>query len=229
MMMQPLYDAAGISRQAFSQWLTPSDKQIQQTAPELVLKLARLVRKDYLPGSGLREVYAFIRKRTELSEQLTGWGKHTFEQLGLANGLGITKPRFRPKTTIRGSFVFPNLIEGMVITDIDLIWVSDICYIFNAKGQLVGYATSLIDLYSRRLLGLRFSKTMRAIHTSVSVLKQALKSRGNKKFLYTIFHSDGGKQYIFKLFLSMLSIANIRSSMAENCYENPMLNLLMTP
>jgi len=113
-----------------------------------------------------------------------------------------------------------NLIEGMVITDINLIWVSDICYIFGDNGKLVGYATSLIDLYSRMLLGLHFSTTMRAIDTSVAVLKQALKTRPKSSIINTIFHSDGGKQYIYKPFLNMLG-PNIQSSMAENCYENP--------
>lgn len=219
--MEQLYEAAGLTRQAFNQWLTPTDKQLERTPARLVLELAGYVRKNYLPGSGAREVYAFIRKRKELSPKLIGWGKHAFEDLCLASGLRIVATRFRPKTTIRGDYIFPNLIEGMVITDTNLIWVSDICYIFDNSGKLIGYATSLIDLYSRMLLGLNFSKTMRAIDTSVAVLKQAFKSRPKSSLTETIFHSDGGKQYIFKPFLKSLKKANIKSSMAENCYENP--------
>lgn len=219
--MEQLYDSAGLTRQAFHRWLIPTDKQISRTPAKLVLELARYVRKNYLPGSGSREVYAFIRKRKELSPQLIGWGKHAFENLCLSSGLRIVSTRFRPKTTIRGHYIFPNLIEGMVITDINFIWVSDICYIFDNNGKLVGYATSLIDLYSRMLLGLNFSKTMTAIDTSVAVLKQAFKSRDKSRLTNTIFHSDGGKQYIYKPFLKLLGSANIKSSMAENCYENP--------
>lgn len=219
--MEQLYKAAGLTRQAFKQWQIPTHRQIERTPTKLALELARSVRKDYLPGSSAREVYAFIRKDKELNGRLIGWGKHAFEELCLANGLRIVSTRFRPKTTIRGDYIFPNLIEGMIITDINLIWVSDICYIFDNKGKLIGYATSLIDLYSRLLLGLSFSKTMRAIDTSVAVLKQAFKSRPKSSLVNTIFHSDGGKQYIYKPFLNLLATANIESSMAENCYENP--------
>jgi len=41
------------------------------------------------------------------------------------------------------------------------------------------------------LLGLKFSKTMRAIDTSVAVLKQAFKMRSKSLLGNTIFHSDG--------------------------------------
>ncbi len=191
-MMEQLYEVAGLSRQTFHQWLMPTAKQIERTPAKLALELAYYVRKTYLPGSSAREVYAFIRNRQELSLKLIGWGKHTFENLCLASGLRIVSTRFRPKTTIRGDYIFPNLIEGMGITDINLIWVSDICYIFDNSGKLVGYATSLIDLYSRMLLGLNFSKTMRAIDTSVAVLKQAFKIRLKSSVRQTIFHSDGG-------------------------------------
>lgn len=221
--MERLYEAAGLSRQALHKWLAPTAKQTERTPAKLALELANHVRKNYLPGSSPREVYAFIRKRKDLGfgTRLVGWGKHAFENLCLANGLRIVPARFRPKTTIRGDYVFPNLIEGMAIRDINLIWVSDICYIFGGNGKLIGYATSLIDVYSRMLLGLSFSKTMRAVDTSVAVLEQAFKCRGKASLATTVFHSDGGKQYIYKPFLKMLGTANIRSSMAGNCYENP--------
>ena len=45
--------------------------------------------------------------------------------------------------------------------------------------------------------------------------------RKNKEFPDLIFHSDGGKQYIEKTFLSMLRKTKIESSMADNCYEYP--------
>ena len=89
--MEQLYEAAGVSRQNFHQWLTPTNKQIERTPARLVLELATFVRKNYLPGSSAREVYAFIRNREDLqlSAKLVGWGKHAFENLCLDNGLRI--------------------------------------------------------------------------------------------------------------------------------------------
>lgn len=221
MNMENLFYAAGISRQAFHQWMRPSVKQMERTPDDMVLDLAHTIRKNFLPGSGAREVYHFIRKHEKFSSKLNGWGKHAFENLCLNNEMRVIKSRFIPKTTIRGAYVFPNKIEGLKIDDINLIWISDIAYIFNTEGHLIGYSTSMIDLYSRLLLGLNFSQNMTAKETSVAVLNQAFYYRKKRKFSNLIFHSDGGKQYIEKNFLKKLSNGKIESSMADNCYENP--------
>ena len=61
---------------------------------------------------------------------------------------------------------------------------------------------------------------MHAAVTSQEVIKQALKVRNIARFDNLIFHSDGGKQYIEKIFLKAIRSRNIQSSMADNCYEN---------
>ncbi len=219
--MEALYKAAGISRQAFHNWLRPSTLELIRTPEKLVVEMAKNVRRQFLPGSSAREVYFYIRrKHKDYNSMLLGWGKHAFEALCLSNGLRIETKRFVPKTTIRGDYVFSNLIEGLQIKDINHIWVSHICYVYGSNGQLVGYATSLIDLYSRFLLGLSFSISMHAAVTSQEVIKQAFKTRNISRFDDLIFHSDGGKQYIEKVFLEALRSRNIQSSMADNCYEN---------
>jgi hypothetical protein len=218
--MEQLYFAAKTFRQAFHQWMQPTQSQVLKTPEAMVIELARYVRKHFLPGSGVREVYFFIRKKPELSNKLIGWGKQKFEKLCLGNGLRVVRLQFKPKTTIRGDYIFPNLIAGWKIKNINKIWVTDICYIYGNQGFLVGYATALIDVYSRFLLGLHFSETMRAIDTSIPVLKQALKIRKGTNLIDTVIHSDGGKQYIESYFLKLRDKHKMRSSMAENCYEN---------
>jgi putative transposase len=219
--METLYEVAGISRQAFHNWLRPSTLELIRTPEKRVVEMAKDIRKRFLPGSSAREVYFYIRKKhKDYNSMLLGWGKHSFEALCLLNGLRIVTKRFIPKTTIRGNYVFANLIEGLQIDDINRIWVSDICYVYGSNGQLVGYATSLIDLYSRLLLGLSFSISMHAPVTSQEVIKQALEVRNITHFENLIFHSDGGKQYIENSFLDALRSRNIQSSMADNCYEN---------
>lgn len=185
------------------------------------MEMAKQVREKFLPGSSAREIYFYIRKKHELyNSLLLGWGKHSFEAICLANGLRVVTKRFVPKTTIHGDFTFPNRIEGLEINNINQIWASDICYLFGSNGILVGYATSLIDLYSRRLLGLSFSKSMHAEVTSKDVLRQAFEVRKMEEFSNLFFHSDGGRQYIETAFLAALRKKNIQSSMAKSCYEN---------
>jgi len=220
--METFYKLANISRQAFNSWMQVSDYELLKTKPQDVISMARHVRKHFLPGSGVRQIYRFIRhKHPDFNSQLIGWGKHNFEHLSLNSGLRIQHKRFIPVTTQRGAFIFPNLIEGSIINDINLIWVSDISYIFGDHGRIIGYSTTLIDVYSRRLLGLSFSPTMHAVVTSQAVLFQAFKQRTEPAYPKLIFHSDGGRQYIEGNFLSMLNSKKISSSMARSCYENP--------
>ena len=64
---------------------------------------------------------------------------------------------------------------------------------------------------------------MHASVTSQEIIKQAFEVRNidkNYRFEQLIFHSDGGKQYIEKVFLKNIRHHNIQSSMAENCYQN---------
>lgn len=220
--MEDLYDASRTTRQSFYEWRHTLDCHPLRTAPEKVLEMARLVREKFLPGASARVLYQYIRKHLPNEDKcLKGWGKHAFEALCLKNGMQVVFRRFIPKTTQRGEFVFANLIEGIEICEVDRIWFSDISYVFGSNGKLLGYATSLLDAYSRMLLGLAFSKTMHAAVTSSAVLEQALKARKKRTFEQLIFHSDAGSQYIEKDFRLTLNNHNIKSSMAKNCYENP--------
>lgn len=216
-----IFDIAGLTRQAHSAWLNKPTSTKIQTDSKLVIDLAKLIRKNHLPGAGVRHLYKFIRSNKQFDSQLVGWSKHRFEQLCFDNGFRVIASKYVPKTTVHGTYTFDNLIEGKTIFDINRIWVSDISYIFGSQGSLIGYATSLIDLYSRFLLGLIFSKSMKAKQTVMPLLKQAFKLRSNHSYPNLYFHSDGGKQYIFSDFIKNLKTKKIQSSMARNCYENP--------
>lgn len=220
--MQSLYSAAQTTRQSFHEWKQPSLVQQERVPDKLILQYAQKVQAMYLPGAGARVIYSYIQKHLrEYSLSIKGVGKHRFEAICLQNGMRIEYRRFIPKTTVRGDFVFPNLIYGKQLDDINQVWVSDMSYIYGTNGILLGYATSLIDIYSRRLLGLTFSQSMSTKETVQVVLKQALEERKQEKYPDLIFHSDGGKQYIERTFLRTLKDYGILSSMAENCYENP--------
>jgi len=218
--MEDLYLSAGISRQAYSKWVNlPESKPI--SGDKQVVNLAKSVRKKYLPGSGVRSVYKYIRAIPELDSQLVGLGKHKFEQICHHHGLRIKAKQYIPKTTVHGGFKFLNKIESLIIHDINKIFVSDICYIFGAEGARIGFATAIIDIYSRYLLGLVFSKTMKSSDTVIPALKQTFAKRKIEEFDDTFFHSDPGRQYIQSGFIEMLRGKNIDSSMSRSCYENP--------
>ena len=220
--MEDIYWAAGLSRQSVHRYERLKAKPDERISASEVVQIAQKVRREHLPGAGARAIYGYITdKLPTQKEQLKGWGKHRFEKICLEKGLRIDVQRFVPKTTQRGDFVFDNLIAGTQINDINRIWVSDISYIYGSPGGLLGYMTSLLDVYSRRLLGLTFSQTMHAAVTSQEVLNQAFDVRAKARLENLIFHSDAGKQYIKKDFLESLRTHQIKSSMAKNCFENP--------
>ena len=218
--MKDLYLSAGITRQAYSKWVNRSNTKLVSCDKDVV-KLAKSIRKKHLPGSGARPVYKYIRANPEYDRQLVGLGKHKFEKVCHQNGLRIKAKRYIPKTTIHGLFKFSNLIEGSIIYDVNKIFVSDICYLFGAEGARIGFATAIIDIYSRYLLGLVFSKTMKSSDTVIPALKQTFLERKIKKFDDTFFQSDPGRQYIHSEFIDLLRAKNINSSMSRSCYENP--------
>jgi transposase InsO family protein len=217
MTMEHLYRVSQVSRQSFHAWLRPSARRAAPVA--VVLAAARQVRQEELPGVGARKLYRHLAQHEVHQQALQGWGKHRFEQLCLQNGLRLVPIRPKIKTTQRGDHVFPNLVSGLEINGIDRVWVSDMAYVFCGTG-LVGYTTTVEDLYSRFLLALVVSQTLQAEQTIVPAIQQAIQYRNLTSPSNLIFHSDAGKQYIQKRFLEILRAHEIRSSMAENALEN---------
>lgn len=219
MTMQALFMQSGVSRQAFHKALYPSEYALNITPAEQVLQVVRLIRKDDLPGTGARYLFRYMQENVKYASVLTGWGKHRFEQLCLGDGLRLVKPKNFIRTTKPGNVRFPNLIEGLTINNIDQVWASDISYVFY-KREFLGYTTTVLDIYSRYLLALIFSTTMRAVDTVIPALQMAMQVRGKNKFPGLIFHSDRGSQYGADKFLEIVNGAEMSSSMAKNALEN---------
>lgn len=217
--METLFDIAGISRQAFYQGLLPSAHALSVTPASALVERIQYIRQKHLPGQGARKIRQFMLERLEHAPLLQGWGKHRFEALCMTNGLRILPRRNFLKTTQPGHVIFPNLIQGMQINNINQVWVSDISYVFYRK-TLLGYLTTVQDIYSRLLLALIVSRTMRAVDTVIPALHLALQFRQMDQLPGLIFHSDQGAQYGAKKFLDLLRSCHIQSSMAANALEN---------
>lgn len=76
------------------------------------------------------------------------------------------------------------------------VWVSDITYIWTYEG--FAYLTSIMDLYSRKIVSWVLSRTLEATHV-VEAVEKAKESRDLDKPL--VFHSDRGVQYVSECFL----------------------------
>lgn len=96
-------------------------------------------------------------------------------------------------------------------------WVADITYIATAEGWL--YVAAVMDLYSRRIVGLSMNERMTTALVQ-NALQQALIHRKPQPGL--IHHSDKGCQYTSHEFQEMLQANQIIISMSGtgNCYDN---------
>lgn len=74
----------------------------------------------------------------------------------------------------------------------DVTWAGDITYIPTGEGWL--YLSTVIDLYSRRVIGWGLADHLRTELASVA-LKMAVATRGGTVAEGVVFHSDKGCQY----------------------------------
>jgi putative transposase len=96
-------------------------------------------------------------------------------------------------------------------------WVGDITYIQTSDGWL--YLATVIDLYSRRIVGWQMSSRITA-KLVTDALKAAYQTRGRP--VGVLFHSDRGSQYCSDMFRQFLKDNNIIQSMSRkgNCWDN---------
>jgi putative transposase len=92
----------------------------------------------------------------------------------------------------------------------DEVWAGDITYLRTAEGWM--YLATVMDLYTRRIVGLHIEKRMTTDLISKAIIKAA-NLRQPKQGL--VFHSDRGSQYTSQRFGKLLKGYGIRASMGD--------------
>jgi transposase InsO family protein len=99
------------------------------------------------------------------------------------------------------------------------LWVSDFTYVSTWQGWL--YVAFVIDVFARRIVGWRVSRTM---HTDfvLDALEQALYARQLEPGGSLIHHSDRGSQYVSIRYTERLAAAGIEPSVGSkgDSYDN---------
>lgn len=93
------------------------------------------------------------------------------------------------------------------------LWVSDFTYVSTWQGWL--YVAFVIDVFARRIVGWRVSRTMTTdfVHDA---LEQALYARQPDEAESLIHHSDRGSHYLSIRYTERLAEAGIDSSVGTN-------------
>ena len=206
--MKDMYKIAGISKQAI--WKHCKRQEEAALITSEVVDMIKDVRINH-KRMGCRKIYYTSTEPLPI-------GRDIFEQIGFSNGFKLKLKRNKMKTTWSQRVeVYPNLIEGAKINGINQIWQSDIFYL--RVEEIDYYGVSIEDVYSRKLLALHLSKSLRA-EENVRALRKALKARQGDDLTGCIFHSDRGSQYISQAHKQLLHDEEMDISMCKMPQEN---------
>ena len=99
------------------------------------------------------------------------------------------------------------------------LWVSDFTYVSTWQGWL--YVAFVIDVFARRIVGWRVSRSMRTDFV-LDALEQALYARQPELSDALIHHSDRGSQYVSIRYTERLGEAGIEPSVGSrgDSYDN---------
>lgn len=207
--MSDLLTALGISKQSFHQML--QRRLYRHDEQEQLIPLINEVRKNH-PRMSARDIYLKLKPNF--------MGRDQFEKFCMDSGYRLRKLRnYRVTTNSLGVTRFPNLIQGLEVTGVNQVFVSDITY-FDI-GSETYYLTLIMDLYNREIVGWSASDNLRTESTTIPALHRMIRERGRVNLKGAIFHSDGGGQYYCKDFKSITKDLDMINSMTEEkVYEN---------
>jgi putative transposase len=167
-----------------------------------------------------KKSYGSRRMSEELKRRGFDVGRYQARSLMRESNLVAEVPRPRHKYPVDSteSTIAPNLLNREFEVDRpNTVWVGDITYIRTQVGWL--YLAVVMDLYSRRIVGWRFSTSPDTALTT-GALRMAIVSRQPLNEL--LFHTDQGCQYTSSDFQKFCKDAKIEQSMSRrgNCWDN---------
>ena len=114
----------------------------------------------------------------------------------------------------------PDLVKRNFTADRpDALWVTDLTYVPTRSGM--AYVCFIVDAFSRRIVGWRVASNMRTAMV-LDALEMARRSRGGKRFVGLVTHSDAGSQFTSVRFTERLEEIGARPSIGTvaDSYDN---------
>ena len=206
-------DILSVSRSSYYDWLrsAPSPRTLENQ------RLARLIKEIFMEN---RCSYGTRRIRKILFNRGILISRRRIRNLMRKQGLKCkTKRKFKVTTDSKHQLaISPNLLNrDFFSASPDKKYVGDITYIWTDEGWL--YLATVIDLYSRRVVGWSMDKTMKSPLVN-DALRMALWKRKPRQGL--LWHTDRGSQYASDSHRELLQEHGIIQSMSRkgNCWDN---------
>ena len=114
----------------------------------------------------------------------------------------------------------PDLVNRDFTADRpDALWVTDLTYVPTRSGM--AYVCFIVDAFSRRIVGWRVASNMRTAMV-LDALEMARRSRGSRRLIGLVTHSDAGSQFTSVRFTERLEEIGARPSIGTvaDSYDN---------
>ena len=173
----------GVSRSGYNSWKNRVPSQTQKRRNLLKERILAIYEESH-QNDGAPKITQELRREGEtVAEKTVGtymrqmglraqWVKHytrtTVDPDFSSKLKNILDEKFNPKTP-------------------DSVWVSDITYIWTFEGFV--YLTSIMDLYSRKIIAWTLSSTLEAVHVAETVEEAKRRRHINSPL---VFHNDRG-------------------------------------
>ena len=203
-----------VSRAAYYRW--KASPVSDRAAANLVLLMK--IRKAHTESDGK---YGSPRICAELQEQGVRASRGRIARLMAASGIVWVRGRRRIRTTTpaKKPAPFAYLVKRRFkATRPNELWCGDITYVHTGEGFL--YLASVIDVFSRRVIGWAIATHMRA-ELVCDALRMAMANRRGQ-VSGVVFHSDRGAQYGAGVYKDLARSAGVRQSMGRvaDCFDN---------
>ena len=114
----------------------------------------------------------------------------------------------------------PDLVNRDFTADRpDALWVTDLTYVPSRAGM--AYVCFIVDAFSRRIVGWRVASNMKT-EMVLDALEMARRSRGSRRLIGLVTHSDAGSQFTSVRFTERLDEIGARPSIGTvaDSYDN---------
>jgi transposase InsO family protein len=177
----------GVSRSGYHAWKKRIPSDTQKRREEITQKIQEIYEESHQNYGAPKITKELQKANIQISEKTVG---------NYMRGMGIKAQWVKPftHTTIHSDFSsqLQNILDEKFNPDLpNAVWVSDITYIWTFEGFV--YLTSIMDLYSRKIIAWVLSDNLEAS----SVVEAVEKAKARRKISNPlVFHTDRGCQYV---------------------------------
>lgn len=177
----------GVSRSGYNSWLHRQPSATEKRRESIKTEI-QAIYDDSKQNYGAPKITAELRKQGEIISERTV-GKYMKQ-------MGIKAQWCKPWTITTSDSDFSTKLQNILNENFNperpnAIWCSDITYIWTDTGFV--YLTSIMDLFSRKIIAWTLSKNME-VSCVVETVNKAVSRRKTDQPL--IIHSDRGRQYV---------------------------------